>query len=493
MSDTARRALRGTGVALAVMAALSGGMLPLRTHLSVATTALVLVVPVVAGVVVGGFAAGVFAVACGFLVYDVLFIPPYGTLTVGQTQNWVALGVYAAVMLLVAQVVAKLDAARTVARRHEEHARRLYELTDLLVRSGRHGTALLERIAQAVRDTFGLDAVILLLERDGGLVPVAGAGERWNAEELAELLPPGGVPVRTPPTGPSGTRMLPLAATGEPVGVLGLRGRPLSDDDQALLRTFANQIAMTVERGRLEEQAARAELLEHTERLQQALVGAVSHDLQTPLATIKVAASTLRDPDVDIDEEVQAELLTAIDAQADRLSRLVTNLLDMSRVQAGALRVTRLPVSVPDLVRGTLDPLAPLVGSVRLCVDIPPELPLVDVDHALIGQVLANLVENAARYAPADTEVEISARARPDGPVEICVADRGPGIPADQRAGVFELFHRVGPGQGTGVGLTIAKAFVEAHGEHIWVEERRGGGAMFCFTVPVAAVPEDPA
>ncbi|MHB8595145.1 MAG: DUF4118 domain-containing protein, partial [Acidimicrobiales bacterium] len=178
-----RRSLVGSGAALGTMAVLVGGLLPLRGHLSVATIALVLVVPVVTGVVAGGFGAGVVAVVAGFLVYDILFIPPYGTLTVGRSQNWVALGVYAVVMLLVARVVAELDSARTEAYRREEHIRRLFEMSELLVHD-KGLPELLELVVNTVRDAFGLTSVALLLPGGEALELVASAGDRFTDEEL---------------------------------------------------------------------------------------------------------------------------------------------------------------------------------------------------------------------------------------------------------------------------------------------------------------------
>ncbi|MHB8594792.1 MAG: sensor histidine kinase, partial [Acidimicrobiales bacterium] len=315
-------------------------------------------------------------------------------------------------------------------------------------------------------------------------------GDRFTDEELRAIVPRSKVPVSVGVTGGSGggVRTMALSAGGTPVGLLGLRGSSLRAEDSALLLTFANQIALTLERARLREQVLRSELSDKADRLQKALVGAVSHDLRTPLATIKVSASTLRNSEVELGAEDRGELLEVIDAQADRLARLVTNLLNMSRVQAGALKVDRHPVAVVDLVSEALGGLDLLLRPGQVTVGVPDGLPLVDADHVLIEQVLSNLVENAARHAPEGTAIAVDATARPDGLVEIAVADRGPGIPEVERSGVFEMFTRSGPGEGTGVGLSIARAFVEAHGQSIWVEKAPGGGARFCFTLPALSL-----
>lgn len=481
MSLSGRRFLLGTGLSFAAIAALSVAMVPVRGHLSVATTALVLVVPVVVGVVVGGFVAGVLSVVAGFLVYDVLFIPPYGTLVVGASQNWVALGVYAAVMLLVARVVSALSAARAEARRQEVHIRRLFELSETLAQeSGR--AELEERIVSAVRDGFDMTSVALLLAVGERLEPVAFAGEPWNAEDLDRLVPRRGVPVRATVQG-GGVRAIALSTTGTPVGLIGMKGRPLDQEERELLRFFAGQAALSLERARLREQAVRSEVLEETERLQKSLMSAVSHDLRTPLSTIKLAATALDAGTTTIDEDDRAELVRTIDMETDRLDRLVTNLLDVTRVQAGALAVAAQPVAVADLVSQAVSSLKPLLEGRTVKVTLPEELPLVSADHVLVGQVLVNLLENAARHSPPGTSVRVRAEREASGDVVVTVEDEGPGLP---RTGedVFALFGATGPGKGTGVGLFIAKAFVEAHGQRLWAEQTSSGGARLRFALP---------
>jgi two-component system sensor histidine kinase KdpD len=485
---TVRRAVVGSAVAIAVTAALAAAMVPLRSHLSIATTALVLVIPVVVGVVVGGFAAGAFAVATGFLVYDFVFIPPYYTLTVGQLQNWAALGVYVAVMLLVASVVARLDRARAEARQREQAVRRLFELTDLLIED-KPLADVLEIIVSTVHEAFGLRSVALLLPAGNRLEVAACAGAPISDSELRQVAPEPGVPAALG-TGRDewSGRTVALAAAGRPVGLLGIWGAAPTRHDRDLLHAFANHMALTLERAQLREQALRTELLEKVDRLQRALVDAVSHDLRTPLATIKISASTLRSPDAEVVPEQHDELLGLIDDQADRLDRLVTNLLDLSRVQAGALELRHEPIGVDDLIADALRGLVHVTDHTHVVVDVGEDLPLVDVDHLLIRQVLANLLDNAARHAPPDTPVTVSARPRDANRVQVAVEDEGPGIPPSERDGLFQTFNRRGSAGGTGIGLSIVKAFVEAHGQVIWIEDRPGGGARFCFTLPGAPV-----
>ncbi|MGH9018623.1 MAG: ATP-binding protein, partial [Acidimicrobiales bacterium] len=466
---TWRRNATGVACALVAVAALAAVMAPFRSHLSIATAALVLVVPVVVGVVVGGFTAGAVAVVAGFLVYDLVFIPPFGTLTVGRLQNWVALGVYVVVMLLVARVMARLDTARAAAGQRAVEVRRLFELTELLI-SERPIPELLALVVSTVHDAFGLDSVALLLPVGPRLQIAAEAGQPLTAEELGRITPAPGTPTHLGVSAPAPgeVQSVALSATGRPVGLLGIRGPVLPRHDRELLLTFANHIALTVERAQLRQQALRTELLEEIERLQRTLMGAVSHDLRTPLATIKISASTLGTAGAAVSPAERQELLDLIDDQVDRLDHLVANLLDVSRVQSGALELRRAPVAVVDLVTDAADGLGRRGTGGDLTLDLADDLPLVDVDLLLMGQVLANLLDNAWRYAPEGTPVVVAARLRGDGRVEVSVADRGPGIRPDDRAEVFEMFTGRGTAGGSGVGLWIAKAFVEAHGDQIW-------------------------
>lgn len=477
----------GTILAVALVVVLGAIMFPLRSHLSVATTALVLVVPVVAGVALGGFVAGIVAIALGFLVYDFVFIPPYYTLSVGQAQNWAALGVYAVVMVVVAQVVARLNAARTEAQLRAVELRRLLDLSELLVRESSL-PELLETIVTTSASAFDLAGASLLLPVGGRLELVASAGVPLSAQELRRLSISSGVPIsmESAIVGQGAIQAVALSASGQAIGLLALRGLPVTRGGNELLRTFANHLALTLERAQLQEQAVRTHLLEEVDHVRRSLVGAVSHDLRTPLATIKVAASTLIDPEADVDVAGSRELLGLIDLQVDRLDRLVSNLLDMTRIQSGALELRLRPTSMSDLVDEALSVLGPSNAAERVRWRAPTDLPLVDVDHVLICQVLANLIDNATRYSFAGTPVTVTATRRTDGLVEVAVADRGPGVDPDERDSIFEMFNRREAGGRGGLGLAIARAFLDAHGQRIWMEDGKRSGARFTFTLPTA-------
>jgi two-component system sensor histidine kinase KdpD len=273
--------------------------------------------------------------------------------------------------------------------------------------------------------------------------------------------------------------------------MLVLQDVQLAGQERNLLGTFANQAALAVDRAQLREQALRARLLEEVDRWRRALMGAVSHDLRTPLASIKTSVSSLRERDVAFGPKDRAELLELIELQSDRLARLVTNLLDMTRIEAGALELRPTVIPFDELVDEAMATLGGAVPAARVAVEAPADLPLLHIDHVLISQVLANILENAERFSPAESQIHIAARLVPGSDatmLEISVRDEGPGIAASERERVFEMFSQNGGGGRAGLGLTIAKAFIEAHGGRIWIDPGMPRGARIVFTVPGEAL-----
>ena len=486
-----RKRLIGSAIGVLSSLGLGAALVPVRTHLAIATAALVLVVPVVAGVVTGGLTAGLVSVVAGFLVYDYLFVPPYGTLTVGSSQNWAALGVFVLVMVLVAQVVARLDEARDSSRSREVNARHLLDLSELLL-ADKSAAELGETTVTWARQALGLDGVALLLSTEGRLEVAASSGTPISPEELMRLQPEARLPVPlSTGTSHDTVQTLALASSGRPVGLLVMRNLPAGPTVREVLPILANHLAVALERAQLRERILHAELLEEVDRLRRSLIGAVSHDLRTPLATIKVASSTFLDRSNALSQNDSDELHSLIDMQADRLTRLVNSLLDMTRIQSGALEVRRRPWSVRALVNEALAELQSSLADRPVDVVLPARLPQVDVDPLLIEQVLANLIENANRHGPAGTAITVSATLPRRGRVSLSVSDQGAGVPVTEREAVFEKFVRFDTGGRSGLGLAIAKAFVEAHGDRIWVDDAPGGGARFVFTLPMAESDED--
>jgi two-component system, OmpR family, sensor histidine kinase KdpD len=491
-----RRTIQGVLVTVVGLAAVLVVLVPFRAHLSTAIPALLFVLPALIGVVVGGFFAGAVGALGGFVLYDYYFLPPYNTLTVRSPQNWIALVVYLAVVLVVAQVADQLRHARGEALRRTDEAGRLYELSQALI-GDPNISQLVTHIVDTVQGVFSprWTALILPAGGRGALAPgevlqiAAAAGQPMSDGEIVGVTAGGGHARSLGLT--AGTEPLrvsvALAVGDHAVGLLVLQDVELEERERSLLGTFANQAALALDRAELSEQALRTRLLEEIDRWRSALMGAASHDLRTPLASIKTAVSSLRQVGTQLDPADRAELLELIELQSDRLARLVTNLLDMTRIEAGALELRPIAIAFGELVSEALGSLEGIIGPERVVVEAAPDLPLLHIDHVLISQVLANVLENAERLSPERSVIRVAGRVAPGNGstrVEIAVSDDGPGIGNDERERVFEMFSQTGGGGRAGLGLAIAKAFVEAHGGRIWVDPDVERGARVVFTVP---------
>ncbi len=486
-----REEVTGLALTTASFLVVTMAMFVARSHISVATSALVLVIPVVLGVVIGGFGVGLVGIVLGFLIYDFVFIPPYYTLNVGQTQNWIALGVYVVVVILVSRVVANMKDARSVAIERERHARQLFELSKLLL-GEQELTALLETVANSVQVTFQFEAVLLLLQGPERLEVGATAGRGMSTQELHELIPESGLPatvLRTSDDGSESLFSIALTVGGKPVGLLVMQGVLAQTPDMQLLSTFANHAALAIEQAQLRKQALQAQLLAETDKWRRALLSSVSHDLRTPLASIKAAASGLIDPSVDLDDAQTKELLETITSETDRMSRLVVNLLDMTRIEAGVLTPRTEVTELSELIEEGINALGDERAKAQISVKELPRDMFVLADHVLISQVIANLLDNALRHSPAGEQVEVEVS--PSGPeVTVTVADHGTGVPQELMGHVFEMFKKDSNASHTGIGLAIAKAFVNAQGGQIGVDNSPSGGARFSFSLPLVALDE---
>ena len=356
--------LVGIVATLASLGMLLAILLPFRAHLSSTIPALVFVLPAVIGVVIGGFWVGVVGAAAGFLAYDFFFLPPYDALTVRSSQNWVAIVVYIAVVLIVAQVVAQLRAAREEALQRTEEVERLYGLSQTLI-GDFSLPQLLAHITDTVQSVFEPRWTALVLPRGDHDEPVPGetlevaatAGQALAEADVASLTSARGQTRSIGLVGDSGEGgprkvSVALVVNERPVGMLVLEDVVLEGLERSLLGTFANQAALAVDRVRLREQALRARLLEEIDQWRSALMGAASHDLRTPLTAVKTAVSSLRQADARLSAEDRADLLELIEQQSDRLARLVTNLLDMTRTsRRGPSRSRPVPTAMPTLDR----------------------------------------------------------------------------------------------------------------------------------------------
>jgi two-component system sensor histidine kinase KdpD len=432
------------------------------------------------------------------LAFDFFFVPPHLTLAVSDTQYLLTFVALLVVGLVISSLTARTREQAKMAERREAQTAELYALSrDLAVVIDLD--AIMQAILTHVSQTFSCEVAVLLPDasreavKPGALSP----GFELNENELAVAawaFQHGQLAGRGTDTLPAaGARYLPLKTARGVVGVLGVKpadpNSHLSPDQRRLLDAFASQAALAIERAQLAEQAQQAEVLQAAEKLQTALLNSISHDLRTPLVSITGALSSLQEDDVELDEATRRSLVENAREEAERLNRLVGNLLDMTRIEAGALKVAREPCDVQDMIGAALEPLDDRLRSRTLTVDVPPDLPLVPMDFVLMAQVLVNLLDNALKYSPPGTPIDVLAHV--DGlEARIQVADRGVGIPPEDLGRVFDKFYRVQrPGQvtGTGLGLSICKGIVEAHGGRIWAHNREGGGTVTTVALPLRA------
>ncbi|MDL4817568.1 DUF4118 domain-containing protein [Actinomadura opuntiae] len=459
-----RRRLAGYALAVVGLPLLTLALTALRGSFSLPTQIMFFLAAVVAVALAGGLWPALLAAVAGSLLLNFFFAPPLHTLTIAQHENLIALAVF---LLVAAGVSGVVDLA---ARRSREAARFgadaevLSTLAGNVLRGERELDALLGRL----RETFGLDSVTLLERRAGD----DGDPPRWQVVTTA-----GGRPCTVPEEGD----------TEIPVGddlALALRGRPLPAGDRRVLEAFAAQAAAALRRRRLEAEAERARPLEAVDRMRTALLSAVSHDLRTPLSSAKAAVESLRNTEIDWTAEERAELADTAGESLDRLDRLVANLLDMSRLQAGVLGMAARPLALDEVVPRALDEIGAAARHVG--VAIPGDLPEIEADPALLERVLVNLISNALRYNPPGPPVLITAGALRDR-VELRIADRGPGIPAADRDRVFQPFQRLDDRDnhtGVGLGLALARGLTEAMGGELIPEDTPGGGLTMIVVLP---------
>jgi len=389
------------------------------------------------------------------------------------------------------------------ARYREQRTESLYALTRDLAAT--RATANLARVAvRHLREMFDARVALILAGADDrlALVAVDGVDDAAFVPDEKEMGVVDWVWAHDKAAGlatdtlPSAAALyVPLREARGRVGVLGVapkdRKRFVDPEQRALLEVFAAQVASALERARLADEGQKAQLQMEAERLRSSLLSSVSHDLRTPLAVITGAASALLQPEPALAPGARRDLLETISEEAQRLNRLVRNLLDMTRIASGAIHVAREWQPLEEVVGAAIGRMDDALRGRRLDVELPADLPLVPIDAVLIEQVLINLLENAAKYTPAGSAIVLSARPEPPG-VVVEVADRGPGIPPGQVDKIFEKFYRLpreGAGGGAGLGLAICRGIVEAHGGRIWVENRDGGGAIFRFTLPIEGSP----
>ena len=473
-SLTLRRRLQGFALALVLPGLLTVLLVHERQHLNLASDVLLFLLAVVVAALAGGFLPAVLAAVGGSLLMNYYFTPPLNTFTISEANNALALFVFVVVAALVSSVV---DLA---ARRTRQAARATAETETLSTLAGsilRDETAL-PALLEQVREAFALTSVSLL-ERIPHPVPGRGASARGPTDAWTVVASAGTEPCANPQD----------ADTEVPASdtlMLALRGRPLSAEDHRVVGAFAAQAAVFLERFRLSKAAAAAVPIAEGDRMRTALLAAVGHDLRAPLAAAKAAVTSLRSGDIVWSAQDHAELLLTADESLDQLARLVDNLLDMSRLQAGALSIVRRPVALDEVVPLALDDLGPIANKV--IVDVPDNLPVVLADPGLLERVIANLLRNALRYGPPGTPPLVTGSSRGDR-IELRVIDRGPGIPVADLDRVFTPFQRLGDTDnttGVGLGLALSRGLTEAMGGTLTPEETPGGGLTMVVSLRAA-------
>ncbi|MGW6499493.1 DUF4118 domain-containing protein [Nonomuraea angiospora] len=470
---TRKRRLTGWALAVAGMPLLTGLLAPFRDVLSLPSEILFFLCLTVGVALAGGMWPAITAAIGGSLLLNWYFTPPIGEFTINDPENLFALVVFVLVAVAVSSIV-DLAARRT---RQAARASADAELLATLAGHVLRGEAAVPSLMERMRETFGFTSVTLLERRpDAGRTP----DHRSDPDAWRIVATSGGAPPTCP--GQSDTDVV-----IDDDMILAARGGPMDAADRTVLESFAAEAAVALRQERLQEAAERARPLAEADRMRTALLAAVSHDLRTPLASAKAAVESLGNTDVDWSDHDRAELVDTAKESLDKLDRLVANLLDMSRLQAGVLGLTPEPVALEEVVPRAVDDLGPMRD--RIEGDVSIELPEIVADPALLERVLVNLMSNAVRYSPPDEPVLVTA-SRHGEHVEIRVIDRGPGIPPEAHDRVFQPFQRLGDRDnhsGVGLGLALSRGLAEAMGGTLVPEETPGGGLTMILTMPVSS------
>lgn len=451
-----RRQLLGFALGAVVLAVLTATLVANRGELSVATSLALYLLAVVAITAVGGQWPGIAAALAGPLIANWYLIPPYHTFRINNAENLLELLVFLSVAIIVSFFVS------IATRRASEADRAWREASTLALLSESGAAEPLQGIVELLRTTF----------RFAGVAVLEGTGE--NCRVLAS----------TGPDSPVSAAGADLVMSIGPDATLVASGGPLPADDHRVLKAFLAQLAKALEQHRLREIESAAQALEQADQLRTAMLRSVSHDLRTPLSSIKASVSSLRQSDVRWNDAERNEFLESIESETDRLTSIVTNLLDLSRLEAGVLSPRLRPVSLEEVIPGALHALGDRAATVHL--ELPADIEEVEVDPALLERAVANLVENAVKWSPPGRSVIV--RAHCTGPdAQIHIIDHGPGIPADQRDVVVQPFHRLGDGTnagGLGLGLAIADRVIAAMGGRLELRDTPGGGLTAVISLP---------
>jgi len=486
-------------VSTAYLAVAMGVGQVLHSVLGIGNVALVFLTAVLASAVTGGLGPSLYASLASVLTINYFFLPPLYTFTIADPDNIAALFFFAVVAVIASNLAARMCAEAVTARTRAKTTEDLYLFSRKLA-----GVIVLDDLLWATAHQIAamLKVNVVLLLREGDTVAVRAGYPPEDELEEADLAAAKWAWQHNRPAGRGADTLpgakwlfLPMRTGRGPVGLVGIdTGRPgalLTPDQRRLLDSLMDQAAIAIERVTLAEDVDRAKLAAETERLRSALLTSISHDLRTPLASILGSATSLNSYGPMLDEASRRELTATIQEEAERLNRFIANLLDMTRLESGAIRPRTGPVDLAEIVGSALERAGRILAGHRIDVDLAGDLPMLDLDAVLFEQVLFNLLDNAAKYAPVGSLIVVRA-GREDGHVRVEVLDEGEGIPPEDVERIFDKFYRVHARDrqraGTGLGLAICRGFVEAMGGTIKAGNRHDRtGAVFTLVLPAVA------
>jgi two-component system sensor histidine kinase KdpD len=441
-----------------------------QSSLSTPVIALLFLLPVVIAAGYFSITGGIAASITSFLAFNYYFIPPLHTFAVHQTRDLLALIVFLVVAVIISQSLSQAKIGLITAVNRERETTILYEFNVSLAGSIRE-KEIVEIIGKKIIEHFPVEKITITFK------PVQKPLERFIYSEVKREIKR------------EAEVILPISGGLNSRGEIKVWEKEELDQPQLrLLRAFASQATLVLEKAYLASMENRAKLLEESDRLKSTLLSSVSHELRTPLSTIKASVSSLRSGEIDWDSEARKELLTAVEEESDHLNQLVGNLLDMSRIEMGALNPNQKSYPLREILSGTIRRMKQALSSHELIINIPEDLPLVYVDFSQLDQVFSNLLSNSAKYAPENTRITVNASVESYNLVKVQVINEGPPVAEEHLRRIFDKFYRVTDAAmvtGTGLGLSICKGIIEAHNGKIWAENGKEG-FTFNFTIPVS-------
>jgi two-component system, OmpR family, sensor histidine kinase KdpD len=438
-------------------------------HVNNTTIALVYLLPVGFSATLWGLIPGATAAVISFIGFNYLFIPEQYTLRVKETEDLVVLFAFLVVAVVISELVSRVRGNLAEATAREYEALSLYELSNLLARA-QDERAIAQALMEKVDESLRPERIEVLIESRPAPVLLTTGESLTESTSVKPLV----VPLQTA-----------RGLAGE-IRVWN-RARTIKESGDRLLNIFASQGVLSLERLRFAETARKTLILEESDRLKSSLLSSVSHELRSPLAAIKASVSSLRSGEIDWNSEARMDLLITVEEEIDHLNILVGNLLDMSRIEAGALNPAKKPNMLREIVNVVTERMKQQTHDYRIEVNVPDELPLVNVDFVQMQQVFTNLLTNSLKYSAPGSTIWITARPTHNRQMLVTVTNQSMPIPEDDLERIFDKFHRINPSErttGSGLGLSICKGIVEAHAGKIWAENVPGGVA-FNFTIPI--------